>query len=328
MTWKRNPGRMNSRVSPAQGSRRRRLPARAPPWSPPRSPARRAPRICAMAAQASGGTTTRSSCSTCRSRSGLRTGWKVPAPTCSVTQVRRTPRASRARHQRGIEMQAGGGRRDRAAVARKHALVALAVLRLPRRAGYRAAAARRRESRRTPAPRPACAPATGPAAAPGSAPRRRPSRFPARPDRLAGAQLHQRGAVREDALEEHLDATAGGLGPHHPRRDHARVVEDQQVARLQQTREVADRPVQQPPAGPAPAVGLRSVRAAVPARSGRQAGHRQSQITARAHGTTAEQPAVDWARPHRLDRLDHDRRSHDAVVPAACPPVPGSSSAA
>jgi hypothetical protein len=60
------------------------------------------------------------------------------------------------------------------------------------------------------------------------------------PDRLAGAQLHQCRAIGEDAFEKDLDAATGGLVAHHPRRDHTRVVEDQQVARLEQVREIPD----------------------------------------------------------------------------------------
>ena len=60
--------------------------------------------------------------------SSTRSGWKVPAPTCSVTCARCTPMASMPRDQRGIEMQAGRGRGDRAGLAREDALVARAIL--------------------------------------------------------------------------------------------------------------------------------------------------------------------------------------------------------
>ncbi len=55
--------------------------------------------------------------------------------------------------------------------------------------------------------------------------------FQARADGLAGAQLHQRGAVGQDALQENLDPPAGGFGAHHPRGDDAGVIEDQQITR-------------------------------------------------------------------------------------------------
>ncbi len=44
----------------------------------------------------SGGTSTTSACMRCARRSSVRTGWKVPAPTCSVSVVVATPRARRA----------------------------------------------------------------------------------------------------------------------------------------------------------------------------------------------------------------------------------------
>ena len=57
---------------------------------PPRSRAR------AIAAAAAAPTSKRSLCITCSASRSLRTGWNVPAPTCSVTAVRSTPRAASA----------------------------------------------------------------------------------------------------------------------------------------------------------------------------------------------------------------------------------------
>ena len=55
-----------------------------------------AARVAAMAATASAPTSYHSLCMRCASMLSARTGWKVPAPTCSVTRVERTPCASSA----------------------------------------------------------------------------------------------------------------------------------------------------------------------------------------------------------------------------------------
>ena len=61
-------------------------------------------------------------------RFSVRTGWKVPAPTCSVTLARRTPRSRKRGSTRVVEVQRRGGRGDGARTAREHRLVALGVL--------------------------------------------------------------------------------------------------------------------------------------------------------------------------------------------------------
>ena len=49
-----------------------------------------------MAATVSAPTSNHSLCMRCSARFSLRTGWKVPAPTCSVTRALPTPRAASA----------------------------------------------------------------------------------------------------------------------------------------------------------------------------------------------------------------------------------------
>ncbi|MNV44906.1 hypothetical protein D3C71_1366840 [compost metagenome] len=62
----------------------------------------------------------------------------------------------------------------------------------------------------------------------------------ARLGRLAGANLRAGLLATEQALDQDLDPAAGGLLPEQTRRDHPRVVEDQQVAGLQQLRQITD----------------------------------------------------------------------------------------
>ena len=65
--------------------------------------------------------------------------------------------------------------------------------------------------------------------------------------RLAGAQLRQHAASAEQPLHQHLHgATGGGLAAEHACRDHARVVEHQQVARTQQARDIGEPQVLRP----------------------------------------------------------------------------------
>ena len=144
----------------------------------------------------------------------------------------RCPRGQR-RQQRRIEMQAGGRRGDRARYARPEALVALAVaiagrpldigrqrhLAVPLEEGRPPAAA-------VPPPR------TAPCRAMQSRPGRRRSAAPCRA-RTALLSRSCTSARRspERALEQQLDAPAGGLARRQPRRQHARIVEHQQIAR-------------------------------------------------------------------------------------------------
>ena len=56
----------------------------------------------------------------------------------------------------------------------------------------------------------------------------------ARPRRLAGAQVRQHFMARQHTLDQRLDRTAAGLAAIQARLDDAGVVEDQQVAGIQQ----------------------------------------------------------------------------------------------
>ena len=67
--------------------------------------------------------------------------------------------------------------------------------------------------------------------------------------RLAGAQVHQHLVTGQHALDQRLDLPAGGLDAEQPRLDHAGVVEDQQVAGVQQRRQVAEHPIDRRRAG-------------------------------------------------------------------------------
>ena len=65
----------------------------------------------------------------------------------------------------------------------------------------------------------------------------------ARLRRLAGAQMQQHLVVRQHALDERFDRAAARLHAVQARLDDARVVEHQQVAGVQQRRQVAERAV-------------------------------------------------------------------------------------
>jgi len=63
--------------------------------------------------------------------------------------------------------------------------------------------------------------------------------------RLADAELRARLVVRQQALDQDFHAPACGLVAEQPRRNHPGVVEDQQIARLQQGRQVAHLQIRQ-----------------------------------------------------------------------------------
>jgi hypothetical protein len=67
---------------------------------------------------------------------------------------------------------------------------------------------------------------------------------------IAGAGLYQRTAARKRSLEEDLDASAAGAPRREARRQHACVVEHQQVAWRQQSGEVSHRAVDAAPTLP------------------------------------------------------------------------------
>jgi hypothetical protein len=73
---------------------------------------------------------------------------------------------------------------------------------------------------------------------------------PARPQRLAHAQLGEALAVVEQALEHDLHPAAGFLAAEQARGNHPGVVEDQQVARGQQSRQIAKSRIRHDPAVP------------------------------------------------------------------------------
>ena len=178
------------RPSVAADSSARRLVVPTATMRPPRAI------VAATASAVSWGIRYHSRCIRCSDRSFVFTGWKVPAPTCSVTNARPTPRAASRCQHRVIEVQAGGWRGDRTGRARVDGLVARGCR--PARGGARcrAAAARRRAhraTRRADRCRRTAAARTGRRA-------RRPSRARCPGDRStppiaggsAGAQLHPR----------------------------------------------------------------------------------------------------------------------------------------
>ena len=145
--------------------------------------------------------------------------------------------------QRIVEVQARGRRRDRAQFAREHGLVALVVV-LPGRTLY---VGRQRQAPDLLQPafqriRDVEAQLVELAVA--------ADHFrlaagiqvnaAARLGRLAGAHLRPRGVLRQQALDQDLHAAAAFLLPEQARRNHAGVVENQQIARLQPFGQVAD----------------------------------------------------------------------------------------
>ena len=150
--------------------------------------------------------------------------------------------------QRFVEMQAGGGRGDCADFLREHGLVTLVVV------GPRLAADVRRQRQPAGMQQPAFQPFADVEAqvveltlaaqhlgfAAGI--QRDPA---ARLRRFAGADLRPRLVAGQQAFDQDLHAPAGGLLAEQARRDHPGVVEDQQVAGLQQPGQVAHRAVLQ-----------------------------------------------------------------------------------
>src|ERR1700733_10558541 len=140
----------------------------------------------------------------------------------------------------GVEMQPRRGRSHGAEDARIHGLIALAIVafRLPRdvgRQGYFAVSLE--ESRHL-----AREPQMEQIALSSEHARRMTSgQFDrgARLQALAGAQLHQRGVRRQGTFEQNFDASAAFLEAECTRRNHARIVENQQIRRAQQGWEVA-----------------------------------------------------------------------------------------
>ncbi len=153
-------------------------------------------------------------------------------------------RIERGQH-RVVEVQAGGRRGDRAGLARVDRLVALAVARLGvapdiRRQRHVAVALEQLE------PGIAVLPqyeqiAIARAHLAFDAALEDQAR--ARLRRLARAQLREQRVLVEHAFDQHLDLAAAILAPEQARRDHARIVEHQQVTRFDQRGEVGEKPV-------------------------------------------------------------------------------------
>ena len=183
-------------------------------------------------------TSNHSLCMRCSARFSVRTGWKVPAPTCSVTRgaCRRRARAAR-RAAASSKCSAAVGAATAPGCAREHGLVAALVVGA---VGVRDVGRQRHVAVRARAAR-----AGRPGSAGGTASRRgpaRPSTSASKASREAdrgcpafGDLLARRCAStswpRQHALDQRLDRAAAGLAAEQPRLDDARVVEDQQVAR-------------------------------------------------------------------------------------------------
>ena len=137
-----------------------------------------------------------------------------------------------------IKVQTRRRRRNRAPLARKNALVSLAVIRIGRTVdvrGKRYIAPSLEEFKNRPwklgAPQVVLAPEDA---------YNTPRCCHLQPlaDGFAGTEVHQGFAVRDGSLEEHFDAASRGLGPHKTRRDNPCVVENQEVPGAKEVREV------------------------------------------------------------------------------------------
>ena len=230
----------------------------------------------ATAATSSAETSKRSACITCSEMSSTRSGWKVPAPDMQGDLRARDAQRVDARHQLRIEMQAGRGCGDRAGNAGEDALVALDVglIRGPRDVGRQRRRAVCLEERQHLGGRfdfPEIAVFV--TAVAGDHRHRSAIGVDDHPfaDGLAGPQLRQRAPLADGPLQEHLDAPARILGAEQARRNHARVIEHQQVAGSQQRWQVGELQIAQLRhwRRPAPAAGCRNAQATAPARSAR-----------------------------------------------------------
>ncbi len=152
------------------------------------------------------------------------------------------PALAQARQQRLVEVQPGGGRGDRADFAREHGLIALAVFdtRLAADIGRQRQAAsleqpvlqRGRDLETQQIELAIAAQHLGLAAG-------IERDHAAGLGRLAGADLYARLALAKQALDQDLHSPAAGLLPEQARRNDPGVVEDQQIAGLQQLGQIA-----------------------------------------------------------------------------------------
>ena len=201
----------------------------------------------------------------CSARSVTRTGWKVPAPTCSVRNASLHAPRAQPLEQRLVEVQPRRRRGDRARRARVHGLVARFVVGLGRmrdvgrqrhaRRGARAASSTdswpsKRSRKRSP---------SRPSTVASSAPARR-RRAPGRGAWLARICASASRAPTTRSISTSIRPPLS-LRSEQPRLDDARVVEDQHVARREET--AADRRMRDPRPPPA-----RGAAAGSPVRSG------------------------------------------------------------
>ena len=145
-----------------------------------------------------------------------------------------------ALQQRCVKVQTGCRRRHRTGVAGKHALVALPILGVgrPTDVGRQRHGAMRLKIgqhflRKLRLPE-------FPLAAEHAHLAGRALQCSPQADGFAVPDLHQGGSLGERTLQQHLHGAAGGLAQPQTCRDHARIVENQQVTRLQQLRQIGD----------------------------------------------------------------------------------------
>ena len=163
--------------------------------------------------------------------------------------ARRVDALRRERREHGlVEVQARRRRRDRARHGRVHGLVARLVV---GRRGVRDVGRQRHlavrgedvEHRPSASKRSSKSSPRRPVTTRRHA--RREDELAAGPGRLARPHVGERRVGAQHALDEHLHLAAGVLAAAQPRLDHARVVEDEEVARIEERRQVAEGEVAQ-----------------------------------------------------------------------------------
>ena len=241
---KRVPGRDEEaapRRRPARARPRRpptRAPARRSSRRRPRGAAPRARRVDRAAAAARNHVALRRHRDSRRGRRS-RIGRNVPGPTCSVTKARSTPRAASAANSAGVKCSPAVGAATAPGAPRERRLVALAIARRrpagrrmyggsgtsPTRVEPREHRRRRRRvaARHRPSPSD-----REPLAAPG---REQCTRSPTRG--APRTSTSQRVVAEPDRTKQHLEPPAARPPAAHARRDDARVVQHEQIARPQ-----------------------------------------------------------------------------------------------
>ena len=210
-------------------------------------------------------------------------GWKVPAPTCSVTKARSTPVSAAPRRYRASKCRPAVGAATAPGFARIDGLVALAIGGLGRaidigRQRHRAVRLEELQhvARELQVKQLALAPDHARAVPPGSA-----TAAPAFKPLLARA-CTSAVSRRQHPLQQQLDPPAAVLDAVNARRDHARVVEHQQIAGAQQRRQIAKLEVPNAPRRRrrAAAAGWRSAASRAAARSAPAADRNESRCAA------------------------------------------------